>query len=95
MGRVIVEAFCRGRPLVASRVGGIPDLVRGRRATGCSSSRETRRRSRPRSFALLTDRALAERLGAGAQASAGQWTISPEEFASRLRALVERIAGLS
>ena len=33
--------------------------------------------------------------GAGAQASAGEWTISPEEFASRLRALVERTAGLS
>ena len=28
MGRVIVEAFCRARPVVASRVGGIPDLVR-------------------------------------------------------------------
>src|SRR5205807_5464270 len=27
MGRVIVEAFCRARPVVASRVGGIPDLV--------------------------------------------------------------------
>ena len=28
MGRVLVEAFCRGRPAVASRVGGIVDLVR-------------------------------------------------------------------
>ena len=27
MGRVIVEAFCRARPVVATRVGGIPDLV--------------------------------------------------------------------
>ncbi|HZC14006.1 MAG TPA: glycoside hydrolase family 15 protein, partial [Thermoleophilaceae bacterium] len=27
MGRVIVEALCRGRPVVASRVGGIRDLV--------------------------------------------------------------------
>ena len=27
MGRVLIEAFCRARPVVASRVGGIPDLV--------------------------------------------------------------------
>src|SRR5207244_1319414 len=27
MGRVLVEALCRGRPVVATRVGGIPDLV--------------------------------------------------------------------
>ena len=28
MGRVIVEALCRARPVLGSRVGGIPDLVR-------------------------------------------------------------------
>src|SRR5262249_16017665 len=27
LGRVVVEAFCRGRAVVGSRVGGIPDLV--------------------------------------------------------------------
>ena len=27
MGRVVVEAFCRGRPVVGARVGGIADLV--------------------------------------------------------------------
>ena len=26
LGRVVVEAFCRGRGIVASRVGGIPDI---------------------------------------------------------------------
>ena len=27
MGRVVIEAFCRGRGVVGSRVGGIPELV--------------------------------------------------------------------
>jgi len=43
---------------------------------------------------MLTDRSLAERLASAAHASADFWTSSPEEFASRIRALVERIAGL-
>jgi hypothetical protein len=45
--------------------------------------------------AVLADQELAVRLGAGAEASAGMWTITPEEFAARLRALVEQTAGLS
>ena len=94
MGRVIVEAFCRGRPLVASRVGGIPDLVEDG-VNGLLVEPGDPEALAAALVRLLTDRALAERLGAGAQASAGEWTISPEEFASRLRALVERTAGLS
>ena len=43
---------------------------------------------------VLTDREVAERLAAAAHASADFWTSSPEEFALRVRALVERIAGL-
>ena len=27
LGRIVIEAFCRGRGVIASRVGGIPDLV--------------------------------------------------------------------
>jgi glycosyltransferase involved in cell wall biosynthesis len=94
MGRVIVEAFCRGRPLVASRVGGIPDLVEDG-VNGLLVEPGDTEALAAALVRLLTDRTLAERLGAGAQASAGEWTISPEEFASRLRALVERTAGLS
>jgi glycosyltransferase involved in cell wall biosynthesis len=94
MGRVIVEAFCRGRSLVASRVGGIPDLVEDG-VNGLLVEPGDTEALAAALVRLLTDRALAERLGAGAQASAGEWTISPEEFASRLRALVERTAGLS
>jgi glycosyltransferase involved in cell wall biosynthesis len=44
---------------------------------------------------VLGDRELAERLSGAAQASAGLWSVSPEEFAGRLRSLVERTAGLS
>jgi len=93
MGRVVVEAFCRGRGVVASRVGGIPDLVED----GTNGLLVEPGDSAALADALvrvLSDRELAERLGAGAAASAATWMISPEEFASRLRSLVERVTGL-
>jgi glycosyltransferase involved in cell wall biosynthesis len=93
MGRVIVEAFCRGRPVVASRVGGIPDLVEDG-ANGLLVEPGDTEALVDALVRVFTDSALTERLAAGAQASSGMWTISPEEFASRLRALVERTAGL-
>ena len=93
MGRVIVEAFCRARPVVATRVGGIPDLVEDGKNGLLVEPGDTTALA-DALVRILSDRGLAERLGAGAQASTGLWTISAEEFASRLRALVERIAGL-
>jgi glycogen synthase len=93
MGRVVVEAFCRGRPVVATRVGGIPDLVEDGKNGLLVEPGDTQALA-DALVGILTDRELAERLGAGAHASAGFWTSSPEEFAARLRALVERIAGL-
>ena len=94
MGRVVVEAFCRARPVVATRVGGIPDLVDDARNGLLVEPGDTAALA-DAIVRILSDRELAERLGAGAHASAGFWTSSPEEFASRVRALVERIAGLS
>jgi glycosyltransferase involved in cell wall biosynthesis len=93
MGRVIVEAFCRARPVVASRVGGIPDLVQDAvngllvepGDTGALADALVR---------VLTDRGLAERLASAAHSSASLWTVAPEDFAGRLRFLVERITGL-
>ena len=46
MGRVVIEAQLRGRPVLGSNVGGIPISSRTA-STGCSSS-PTRTRSRPR-----------------------------------------------
>jgi glycosyltransferase involved in cell wall biosynthesis len=94
MGRVIVEAFCRARPVVASRVGGIPDLVQDG-VNGLLVEPGDDGALADAMVRVLTDRKLAERLAAAAHSSAGLWTISPEDFAGRLRALVERITGLS
>ena len=94
MGRVIVEAFCRARPVVGSAVGGIPDLVQDG-TNGLLVEPGDIDGLADGIVRLLTDRELAERLSQGAHASAGLWTISPEEFAARLRSLVERITGLS
>src|SRR5439155_16296095 len=94
MGRVIVEAFCRARPVVASRVGGIPDLVRDG-DNGLLVEPEDTAGLAAALVRVLSDRRLAERLGSAAQASSGLWTITPEDFASPLRDLVGRMAGLS
>ena len=93
MGRVIVEAFCRARPVLATRVGGIPDLVEDGRNGLLVEPGDTHALA-DALVRLLTDGELAQRLADAAHVSAGLWTSSPEEFASRVRALVERIAGL-
>jgi glycosyltransferase involved in cell wall biosynthesis len=41
---------------------------------------------------VLGDRALLERLAAGARDSARTWAQSPEEYAARVRSVVERAA---
>ena len=94
MGRVIVEAFCRGRPVVGSRVGGIPDLVQDE-SNGLLVEPGDTNGLADALVRVLAERDLAVRLGAGAHSSAGLWTVSPEDFASRLRDLVGRITGLS
>jgi glycosyltransferase involved in cell wall biosynthesis len=94
MGRVIVEAFCRARPVVASRVGGIPDLVQDG-TNGLLAEPGDADGLADALVRVLDRRELAERLAAGANSSAGLWTVSPADFASRLRDLVGRITGLS
>jgi glycosyltransferase involved in cell wall biosynthesis len=94
MGRVIIEAFCRARPVIASRVGGIPDLVQ-HDVNGLLVEPGDNDGLADELVRVLGDRGLAERLAAGAEASSGLWAVSPEEFAGRLRALVEQVAGLS
>ena len=91
MGRVVVEALCRGRPVVATRVGGIPDLVLdGENGllvepgdTGALADALVR---------ILSDRELAERLAARARESVEPWLSTPEEYAAKLREAVLRLS---
>ena len=88
MGRVLVEAFCRGRGVVATRVGGIRDLV----ADGESGLLVEPGSTPALADALvrvLSDAELAQRLGKGAATAAGAWLQTPEQYAERIRALVE------
>jgi glycosyltransferase involved in cell wall biosynthesis len=90
MGRVVVEALCRGRAVVASRVGGIPDLVEDG-VNGLLVEPGDAAALAAALTRVLSDRALAERLGAAAGASADRFRVSADEFARRLRDLVERV----
>jgi glycosyltransferase involved in cell wall biosynthesis len=83
-----MEAFARGRPVVAARAGGIPDIVEDEVNGLRVDPRD------PGSIAealvrALGDRTLLERLAAGAAASAERWLQSPEDYARRMRELVE------
>jgi glycosyltransferase involved in cell wall biosynthesis len=91
MGRVIVEALLRGRPVVGSDVGGIRDLVRAG-DNGLLVPPGSAARLADTLVAVLSDRALAERLAARARASAEPWLATPQQYAERMRALVERVA---
>jgi glycosyltransferase involved in cell wall biosynthesis len=90
LGRVIVEAFCRGRGVVASRVGGIPDLV----TDGMEGLLVRPGDAGELADALvrvLSDRALAERLGAQGRITVEPWLATPEEYARQIHDLVEKV----
>jgi glycosyltransferase involved in cell wall biosynthesis len=90
MGRVVVEALCRGRPVVATRVGGIPDLVRDGENGLLVEPGDTAALAEAL-VRLLGEPELAERLAARARESAEPWLATPEEYAARLRAAVARV----
>lgn len=90
LGRVVIEAFCRGRPVVATSVGGIRDLVEDG-VNGLLVPAGDTAALAAALVRLLTDRALAERLAEDARRSADEWLQTPEQYAERVRHLVERV----
>jgi glycosyltransferase involved in cell wall biosynthesis len=85
MGRVLVEAFCRGRGVVGSRAGSIPNLVEDGVSGILVDSTEQLADALVR---VLSDRELADRLGAAARDAAAPWMQTPREYAQRLAELV-------
>jgi len=90
LGRIVVEAFCRGRGVVASRVGGIPDLVEDG-VSGLLVSPGDARELSDTLVRVLSDRALAERLGGEGRRAVETWLATPEEYARQIRGLVEKV----
>ncbi|HSJ92777.1 MAG TPA: glycosyltransferase family 4 protein [Gaiellaceae bacterium] len=89
LGRVVVEAFCRGRGVVGSRVGGIPDIVEDGE-TGILVPPEDADALADALVRVLGEPKLAVRLGAAARVAVEPWLASPQEYARDLRGLVER-----
>jgi len=90
LGRVVIEAFARGRGVVATRAGGILDLVDDGEQ-GLLVDPEDVGGLTDALVRVLSDRGLAERLGTAAHARFPEWHQTPEQFASRMRALVETV----
>jgi glycosyltransferase involved in cell wall biosynthesis len=92
LGRVVVEAFCRGRGVVGSRVGGIPDIVEDG-TTGALVAPGDASALADALVRVLSDRGYAERLGAAAHEAVRPWLATPEEYARRIRELVDDVTG--
>jgi glycosyltransferase involved in cell wall biosynthesis len=90
--RIVMEAFCRGRAVVATRVGGVPDLVRDGE-NGLLVDRGDAAGLAAALGRILGSQEEAERLASGAAATDGPWRATPEDFAARTRALVDHALG--
>jgi glycosyltransferase involved in cell wall biosynthesis len=90
LGRVVLEAFARGRMVVGTNAGGIPDMA----TDGVDAILIPRADTDALVRALdevLEDSELAVRLGAAAHASYARWHQTADDFANAYRALVDAV----
>jgi glycosyltransferase involved in cell wall biosynthesis len=91
LGRVIIEALCRGRPVIGSRVGGIADLLEDG-VNGVLVEPGDTTALAEALVRVLSNRSLVERLAQAARTSVDPWLLTPDDYADRTRELVERVA---
>jgi glycosyltransferase involved in cell wall biosynthesis len=90
LGRVVLEAFARGRTAVATRAGGIVDIVTDGR-DGLLVPPDDRAALVDGVVRLLEDQELAARLGTAARETYGGWHQTAGDFAESYRSLVDRV----
>jgi glycosyltransferase involved in cell wall biosynthesis len=90
--RIVIEAFARGRAVVGARAGGIPDIVEDG-VSGLLVPPGDPGALADAIVRVLSDPALAQSLARGAHAAAAGWLQTPEEFAARVRELVDGVRG--
>ena len=89
LGRVVIESFARGRGVVATDAGGIPDLVDDG-VQGILIPPADEEALVAALVRVLGERDLAERLGAAAHERYADWHTTPVAFARSYRQLVDR-----
>jgi glycosyltransferase involved in cell wall biosynthesis len=85
--RIVIESFLRGRAVIGSRAGGIPDIVEDG-TNGLLVAPGDAAALAAAIERILDDRELAVGLGAAAAESASRWVATPEEYADRVAKLV-------
>jgi glycosyltransferase involved in cell wall biosynthesis len=88
LGRVAIEAMCRGRAVVGGDAGGIPDLVESD-ANGLLVSPGDAGQLADAIARVLGNRDSAVRLGEAARRKGEDFTPRPAEYAAKVRALVD------
>jgi glycosyltransferase involved in cell wall biosynthesis len=88
--RIGVESFLRGRGVVGTRAGGIPDLVEDEVSGLLVELGDTEGLAGAIERVLIED-GLASRLGENAGSAAEQWVSTPDEYAGRVLAVVNAV----
>jgi glycosyltransferase involved in cell wall biosynthesis len=88
--RVAIESFMRGRAVIGTRAGGIPDIVEDEVNGLLVELGDTGALARALER-MLTEDGLAERLGGHAAADSERWVSTPEEYAANVRAVIDAV----
>ena len=90
LGRVVIEAMCRGRSVVGGRAGGIQDLITDR-VNGVLVDPDDSRALADALIDVLGDPELALRMGTAARGTGEELSVTPEQYAEQFESLVRSV----